>query len=680
MIPTLVTAVTSLGPWVHARVFGPGEVHATEVITRVELSTRADASANHLVQLGAALALWAPLHGHVCVDLGRVAAMVRAELAGASDAAETTDPDAQDAIENDAKDSDSSDNNNNNNNKSNNNNNNSNSKSAPNTQRALPLDTLVWPHIDQWLQALRSSSIVRVVHATDAQPVLDDRALVLSGQLLYTQRQWVDECVVATALRSRAASSACTVLSPNASALFEHLLPTHEGNHPNLQHTAAITALSAQIGVIVGGPGTGKTHTVARLLAVLLTDAADKGLALRVALAAPTGKAAARLREAITAAAHATDAVTGDRVLPGDIADQLTQLPATTLHRLLGPQGLVSTRFVHGTENPLPHDVIVADETSMVALPLMARLLEAVRPEARLILVGDPDQLESVDVGAVLADIVDASESVTSPLHHRLERLNRPQRQKTGSPIGPLSDAIRQNQAHDVVAQLRAGASDPDTGEPLLTFIEHANILRSPDVVDIRNVVLGPWDSARRAALDGRSADALHDLTSTRVLCAHRLGPHGAETWNRTIETWLLGVVPQARFYPGRALLVTRNDPGTRLSNGDTGIVVAHPDGVRAAFRLPDGVREFAPAQLESVETAFAMTIHKSQGSEYATVVVVLPPSTSPLIGRELLYTAVTRTTRQLIVVGTEAAVIAAVQTPARRVTGLTAALGGNIE
>jgi len=160
------------------------------------------------------------------------------------------------------------------------------------------------------------------------------------------------------------------------------------------------------------------------------------------------------------------------------------------------------------------------------------------------------------------------------------------------------------------------------------------------------------------------------------VLCAHRRGRSGADHWNALIESWLLGAPARRRNYPGRALLVTRNDLRNGLTNGDTGVVVSTDDGPLAAFRVGDVVRTFAPAQLESVETAFASTVHKSQGSEYDTVVLVLPPASSPLARRELLYTAVTRTTRRLVVVGTAEAVVAAVETPSRRSTGLVRALG----
>lgn len=636
LVPTLAPSLASLQPWVDAGVFGVAELHATEVITR------SDTQATPLLHLGAALALWAPLHGHVCIDLGQAALITHAEIANADDTDDSHDPDAE-------------------------------------TTSLSAFDSLVWPSTEQWAQALQASNVVRVVSTVDPEPVLDTHPLVLNGLKLYTQRQWVDECIVATSLRGRCSGTSAGALSASAEVLLGRLLPATEVNpkslehDPNTQHQAARLALSSTLGVIVGGPGTGKTHTIARLLAVMLDNASDRGAPLRIALAAPTGKAATRLREAIIAASGATEG--GRAILPTEIADQLTRLPTTTVHRLLGPRGPNGTRFTHDATHPLPHDVVVIDETSMVSLPLMARLLEAVRPDATLILVGDPDQLESIEVGSVLANVVDAARIVESPLHHHVVRLNRPRRQQAGSPIAPLTDAIRDNKPNDVVALLRAGADDAATGLPLLAFIEHRDPSSATVLAAVRAVVSAPCAASLAAALDNRATDALHELTGVRVLCAHKHGPFGAETWNRTIEQWMLGHAAPTRFYPGRALLITRNDPRAQLANGDTGVVVAQPDGIRAAFRIGDDVRLFAPSQLDSVETAFAMTIHKSQGSEYDTVVVVLPPETSPLIGRELLYTAVTRTTRRLIVVGTAEAVKKAVQTPGSRITGLTSAL-----
>lgn len=631
---SIPTALASLAPWVDAGVFATAEVHGAEVLTRAAGAT------DPMMQLTAAVALWGPLHGHACVDISRVASMVTSELAV------TLAVDANDA-------SDSGD-----------------------TVLAIAA-SLPWPAFATWIDELRDSALVRCVEGIDVQPVFDARPLVLHGTLLYTQRQWVDECLVAEQLLGRARAGAGDVpfdvadrvadLAPAAAALLDRLLPPLDGEVPNLQHVAARTAIASRLSVIVGGPGTGKTHTISRTLAVLSLDAAERGQPLRVGLAAPTGKAAARLGEAIASA-------TAVGLPAGTVAPE-----TSTIHRMLGWSGS-TTRFRHDANTPLPYDVVVIDEASMVALPLMARLLEAVRPDARLVLVGDPDQLHSIEVGAVLADTVAAAADPESPLHPFVVRLQRSRRQQLGSPIAPLADAVRDDQPHVALTQLRGGSIDPNNDQPLLTFIDSADPL-ADNGAGVREVILPALAAAAAAARAGRAAEALGHFATVRVLCAHRTGRHGAEHWNRAIENWLLDDVNGAghgrppRFYPGRALLATRNDQRQQVANGDTGIVISDPAGVRAAFGTADGLRVLAPAQLERVDTAFATTIHKSQGSEFDTVVVVLPPAGSPLAGRELLYTAITRSSRRLVVVGTEAAIVACITTPSRRVTGLAAAL-----
>ncbi len=627
----LPSRLACLEPWVTASVLGPAEVHATDVLTR-DLGDLGDLGALDgdfaPVALATACALWAPGHGHVCIDLATVAALVDTERAAAFEATPTAgDPDAI----------------------------------------AGRLSRLPWPQLDHWLHALRVSPLVRLVETHDREPVHDDHPLVLWGTLLYTQRQWIDECVVAAGLRSRAA--AAPLLPPSAAtvARLADLLPPLDGDQPNQQHVAALSGLTSRLTVICGGPGTGKTHTIARLLAVLVDGASSSADHVRIGLAAPTGKAAARMRDALAAAAVAA-AVEG---APGEL---LRRLPAMTVHRLLGRTDS-NTRFAHDRDNPLPYDFVIIDEASMVSLPLMARLLDALPPDSHLVLVGDPDQLESIEVGSVLADIVASSSDPTAPLHANVVRLVRPRRLQRDSPIGPLADAVRDNRAADVIAMLRAGGADPGSTPPMLTFIEHDDPLRTADGAGVRDFVVPVLTRALDAARHGDAVSALAALSSVRVLCAHRQGPFGAEQWNRAIETWLLGSPARQRHYPGRAVMLTRNDPRVGLANGDTGVIVGDPDGMRAAFAVGGAVKRFAPARLEDDETAFALTIHRSQGSEYADVVVVLPPATSALIGRELLYTAITRASRRLVVVGTEAAIIRAVESPGRRLSGLAAAL-----
>ncbi|MCU1397475.1 MAG: exodeoxyribonuclease alpha subunit [Acidimicrobiales bacterium] len=621
----------ALTAWTTAGVLQPAEVHGAAVLVR------SDPAADDILLLAAAMALWAPLHGHACIDLADVAGMAGAAVArGAADALEPGDR----------------------------------------STAAARVDALPWPTLTTWLDALRSTPLCRVVTpgaTIDEADWYDDCPLVLDGNLLYTQRQWIDERTVAERLLRRCAAPAASSLTAEADAVLTRLLPPEIDGAANPQHRAARTALGADLAVIVGGPGTGKTHTIARLLVAMLRDADVRGAPLRIALAAPTGKAAARMAEALQSA---MESLAGDASLARTL-DILGEVQPTTIHRLLGGRGQ-RTRFVHGPARPLDADVVVIDEASMVALPLMARLVDALRPGARLVLVGDPDQLESIEVGSVLADIVDAADTPGSAVAAHVVRLTRPHRQEAGSPIGPLADLIRDGRVDDVVATLRRSS---DTSSGAIAFVDTGAIELGhvgAAQVDRRvgEAILEPLRAAAVAATAGDATTALAELAEVRVLCAHRVGPHGSQRWNRTIESWLREGQPAQRDYAGRPLLATRNDQRQRIANGDTGVIIDTPGGRRAAFRTGGGLRLFAPAQLDDVETAYATTVHKSQGSEYDTVVVVLPPATSPLIGRELLYTAITRARRRVLIIGSMAAVIACTNSPARRVTGLGAALG----
>ncbi|MFZ0834807.1 MAG: exodeoxyribonuclease V subunit alpha, partial [Mycobacterium sp.] len=326
---------------------------------------------------------------------------------------------------------------------------------------------------------------------------------------------------------------------------------------------------------------------------------------------------------------------------------------ATTLHRLLGSRPDTSARFRHDRGNRLPHDVIVVDETSMVSLTMMARLLEAVRPNARLILVGDPDQLASVEAGAVLADLVDGlGEKKVAALRtsHRF-----------GESIGTLAGAIRAGDVDEVVEVLRAGGEHiewVDTAEPS---------------EGLRKVVVPQAFRLRQAAVLGDAAEALRTLDEHRLLCAHRRGPFGVRYWNRQVERWLAEATGEpiwASWYAGRPVLVTANDYGLGLYNGDTGVTVVR-DGVLRAVIAGTERLEFATSRLSDVETMHAMTIHKSQGSQAEEVTVLMPPQESRLLTRELFYTAVTRAKHKIRVVGPEASVRASVQRRAVRASGL---------
>jgi exodeoxyribonuclease V alpha subunit len=489
---------------------------------------------------------------------------------------------------------------------------------------------LPWPEPVSWLAAVRGSRLVRT------PPVLR----LYEDRLLYLDRYWREETQVCADLLALSAPGAAAEVPA-----FERLFPPGYEE----QRAAAEIALSQAVTVLTGGPGTGKTTTVARLLALLAEQAELAGGARpRIALAAPTGKAAARLAEAVAAEVARLDAV--DRA-------RLTGLQATTLHRLMGTRADTSVRFKHNRANRLPHDVIVVDETSMVSLTLMARLLEAVRPDTRLILVGDADQLASVEAGAVLADLVDG---LSARADVRVATLRTSHR--FGESIGALADAIRVGDADRVVELLQADGA-------------HIEWIEDEDPTERLRAVLVPHARrVREAAILGAAAVALATLGEHRLLCAHRDGPHGVAHWNQRVQRWLSEETGQpvwAEWYAGRPVLVTANDYGLGVYNGDTGVVVVRDNGLHAVIAGPSGPLEFATSRLSDVETAYAMTIHKAQGSQADEVTILMPPEDSRILTRELLYTAVTRAKEKVRLVGSQAEVCAAIGRRALRATGL---------
>jgi exodeoxyribonuclease V alpha subunit len=487
-------------------------------------------------------------------------------------------------------------------------------------EQQVGVDGLPWPAPDGWLTAVRASVLA------GTPPVLR-----VDGDLLYLDRYWLEEQQVCDDITAMDAAKP-TELSPDIDRLFPAGFEE--------QRAAAEVALSQGLTVLTGGPGTGKTTTVARLLALLAG-----GSRLRIALAAPTGKAAARLQEAVQLEVGELGAAD---------TEALAGLHATTLHRLLGSRPDTSARFRHNRGNRLPHDVIVVDETSMVSLTMMARLLEAVRPETRLVLVGDPDQLASVEAGAVLADLVDGlGENKIAALKtsHRF-----------GKSIGALATAIRVGDADRALEMLRSGD-------------EHIEWIDAEDARGkLRNVLVSHAVALRTAAILGDERAALKVLDEHRLLCAHRRGPFGVAYWNRQVERWLTeetGEPIWSSWYPGRPVLVTANDYGLGLYNGDTGVTVVRDEALRAVIGTAGETLTFATSRLADVETMHAMTIHKSQGSQADEVTVLLPQEDSRLLTRELFYTAVTRAKERVRVVASEAALRIAIERRAVRASGL---------
>jgi exodeoxyribonuclease V alpha subunit len=470
-------------------------------------------------------------------------------------------------------------------------------------------------------------------------------ALRSEDHLLYLDRYWREERQVCDDLLAML-STKPPIDEAALAAGLDRVFPAKGYDE---QRDAARIALSQWITVLTGRPGTGKTTTVAALLALLAEQAELTGRARpRIALAAPTGKAAARLQEAVQ--------IEIDKLGRADSA-RLQGLHATTLHRLLGSRPDTSSRFRHHRGNRLPYDVIVVDETSMVSLTMMARLLEAVRPDTRLVLVGDPDQLASVEAGAVLADLVDGLDDRDDARIAALQTSHR-----FGESIGALAAAIRDGDADRAVDVLQAGG-------------EHIEWIDTPDATGpLREVLVAHALRLRQAAVLGDASAALNALDEHRLLCAHRRGPYGVQHWNRQAERWLTEATGEpiwSSWYTGRPVLVTATDYGLGLYNGDTGVTVAHDGVLRAVIAGTDQPLAFATSRLADVETMHAMTIHKSQGSQADEITVLLPPEESRLLTRELLYTAVTRAKRRVCVVGSQAEVRAAIGRRAVRATGL---------
>jgi exodeoxyribonuclease V alpha subunit len=505
----------------------------------------------------------------------------------------------------------------------------------------LPLEhegPLAWPEPTAWVERVARSPLVR------------EQMVRLVGTRLYLDRYWREEGQVCDDLVTRIRRTPPDVDESALDAGVLRVFP-HDGYEE--QRDAARAAASRWTTVLTGGPGTGKTTTVAGVLALVAEQhELANGRSPRIALAAPTGKAAARLQEAVQEA-------TGKLTDPTD-QQRLADLRASTLHRLLGWRPDSRVRFRHDRTNRLPYDVVVVDETSMVSLTMMARLLEAVRPDARLVLVGDPDQLASVEAGAVLADLVAGFEgSPESPVAALLTT------HRFGEHIGALAQALRDGDADAVMAALHAGSDEVELIDPG----------DDAAMTSFRTRVVDVAMDLRRAAEAGDAGGALEALSRHRLLCGHREGPFGVGGWNRLVERLVAertGTTHYEEWYAGRPILVTANDYDQLLNNGDMGATLRREDGrLRVVVQVGETVREFATTRLSGVETVHAMTVHKSQGSQAHTVSVVLPGEESRLLTRELFYTAVTRAQEQVRVVGTEAAIRAAVGREVQRASGL---------
>jgi len=406
---------------------------------------------------------------------------------------------------------------------------------------------------------------------------------------------------------------------------------------------------ASRVRIVLGGPGTGKTTWVARTLSQM-SDSDIK----KLALCAPTGKAAQRMREVLDTRLRESGA--SEKLL-----ETLRFAPSETAHKLLKYAPQRQPQFQYQSDAKLEYELVIVDEASMMSLSTMYRLLNALRPEAELWLVGDPDQLASVEAGSVLADIARGAEDEKSPLHDRVITLTDQHRFDAKSSIALLADAVRRGARGEVESILQSPSDD-------FVWIDSAKHLDHLDAIG--KVVIEHAHAIANAAATGDTARALQLKSELQVLSATRKGRLGIDHWNSTVED-ALGASTSQRWYLGRPVMVTRNDRSTQLSNGDVGIVCSSGDTMRGYFNGAEGPRDVSLARLPHVETVHALTIHKSQGSEYDHAIVVIPDAESRIVTRELLYTGITRPKKKLTLIGSLESILHAVETNIRRASGL---------
>lgn len=637
-----------------------------------QLFAELDPQASPLLLLGAALASHQLGQGHVCLDLAATLANPDFTL--------SLPPEGDDAEE----------------------------------SMILPSQVLAGLSLESWLAACAGSALLE----SEGAP------LVLSGTCLYMRRYWNYErqVVYNIAQRLQTSAAAPTDLAARLASLFPEALMVNGQRLTDWQKLACAMAAQGRFTLITGGPGTGKTTTVVRLLALLQEAAMATGEPLRLSLAAPTGKAAARLTESIGAQVQSL-------ALDERVREQIPTL-VTTLHRLLGSRP-GSRHFRHDATNPLPLDVLVVDEASMIDLEMMASLLDALPTHARLILLGDKDQLASVEAGAVLGDLCREAESggyseatrvwLESQTGERLDdpalvmsdkalaqhivMLRHSRRFGSGSGIGRLARAVNQGDAQMARATLAAGADDLHvlrlSGEQdrglgrLLIDGQGAGESRPQGYAHYLQVMQAqrPTSDAGEQAWDEWAGKVLAAFDQFQLLCAVRKGAWGVEALNERIAEALVRrkLLEQAYgWYEGRPVLVTRNDYSLGLMNGDIGIALRLPEPpespgapvrevLRVVFPRNDGsgtLRHILPSRLSAVETVFAMTVHKSQGSEFAHCALILPDSLNPVLTKELVYTGITRARHWFSLIESRAGIFEqAVQRRVERRSGLREAL-----
>jgi exodeoxyribonuclease V alpha subunit len=535
---------------------------------------------------------------------------------------------------------------------------------------------VVCPEISTWRKKLLSISAV-------GRPG-DYCPLIMDDDRLYLYRYWEYEKKLADSIRSRVLSQSCNKVCDRIDSdllqkTLAWLFPVQEQT-TDRQRAALLNVVFNNFIVITGGPGTGKTTVITKIIAAFLALA--KSGRFKILLAAPTGKAAARLSESITAFKEQIDSPPKDYIRHMHIRDAIPT-ETFTIHRMLGtiPN---SPYFRHNSDNPLSADLVIIDEASMVDLALMSKLVQAVPDKARLVLVGDKDQLVSVESGSVLGDICSHGDTGASPIRNAIIDLKKNYRFSENSGIGKLSRCVKNGDAAGALAALKKGEG------VIWEKINQAPAQGPYDILELH-------DNLKESVVKGFSGflktddpdEAIAKLKAFKILSPVKQGPFGVFFLNRIAEQILSDeglIKPNNRssdpWYHGRPVLITRNDYNLQLFNGDIGIIMpaygsnpadgSNKDRLYAFF--PDqsgGARRFLPWILPEHETVFAMTVHKSQGSEFDDVLMILPEKDTPVLTRELIYTGITRARQSLTILGTEAVLKAAISRRIERASGL---------
>ncbi|MBF0278567.1 MAG: exodeoxyribonuclease V subunit alpha [SAR324 cluster bacterium] len=516
------------------------------------------------------------------------------------------------------------------------------------------LQSMTLPGLEEWKQKLQNESVVGLPE--ENTPLIIDSH---RGQtLLYLNRYWHYEQNLASSILDRAQQPVILdeiLLQEGLQRLFPP-----QNQEKNLQRSAVEIALQHQFCIISGGPGTGKTSVVIKILSLLIQQA--KGADIHIALTAPTGKAAARLKESVV---NGKQELLNSNHLSREEGQRIPE-SASTIHRLLGVQKN-SVYFKNNHEHPLSLDCLVVDEASMVDLALMSKLLDALPAKTRLILLGDKNQLSSVEAGSVLGDLCEEFEGKSASLEQCIIHLQKSHRFDDTKGVGLLSREINQNsdqRAWEILENRDRGVT--------------RNPLPVPSALKerLKKEVLEKYRSYLVTVHGKDAAAAFKAFKSFMVLSATRRGLFGSNNINRVIENLLReeNLIPQETvWFPGRPIMITRNDYNLNLYNGDIGIILTDPQDnrLRTFFESDGGFRRIAPARLPEHETVFAMTIHKSQGSEFDEILLILPEPGSEPFGRELIYTGVTRS-RNAVNIWTEEKIFkSTVQKRCERSSGL---------